>query len=223
MKSVMGKSFLLFLAFAPALLFAGAARAAEGDVALPAPQKSGGPALLQALSDRRSDRAFADADLTPQQLSDLLWATAGVNRDNGLRVYPVAMGIQDTFVYVLDRQGVYRYDPAANALILIEKGDHRAETTFDAARTPFVAKAAVNLAYVHDASLWKDRKAPAERVAQWGFAHTGAVMQNAYLYAASQGWSAVVRGSFDGTRLAKLLKLPEGQSVTLVHSIGPRP
>ena len=87
----------------------------------------------------------------------------------------------------------------------------------------FIVAAAVNLAYVHDASLWKGRKTTPERLMAWGFSHTGAAMQNAYLYAASQGWNAVVRGSFDQEKLSKLLKLSEGQSVTLVHSIGPRP
>ena len=190
------------------------------DDALPAPEKSGGAALLQALSDRHTAREFADTDLTPQQLSNLLWATAGVNRPDGKRVYPVAMGIQDTFVYVLNREGVYKYDPIAHALTLIEKGDHRMDTTMG---QDFAGKAAVNLAYVHDASMWEGHKAPKELILQWGFAHTGAAMQNAYLYAASQGWNAVVRGSFEQAKLAKLLKLTDGQAVTLVQSIGPRP
>ena len=190
------------------------------DETLPAPEKTGGTTLLQALSDRHTEREFADTDLTPQQLSNLLWATAGVNRSDGKRVYPVAMGIQDTFVYVLNREGVYKYDPLSNGLTLVEKGDHRMDTTMG---QDFVGKAAVNLAYVHDASLWDGRKAPKELILQWSFAHTGAAVQNAYLYAASQGWNAVVRGSFDQAKLSRLLKLTDGQAVTLVQSIGPKP
>ncbi|MBQ9527332.1 MAG: SagB/ThcOx family dehydrogenase [Fretibacterium sp.] len=190
------------------------------DDALPVPEKSGGVTLLQALSDRQSTREFADTDLTPQQLSNLLWATAGVNRPNGHRVYPVAIGIQDTFVYVLNREGIYKYDPTTNTLTLIEKGDHRMDTTTGQS---FVGKAAVNLAYVHDASLWKGRNVPQDVVTHYGFVHSGAAMQNAYLYAASQGWGAVVRASFDQAKLSSLLKLSEGQAVTLVQSIGPKP
>ena len=190
------------------------------DEALPVPEKTGGMSLLQALSERQSAREFANVDLTPQQLSNLLWATAGVNRPNGLRVYPVAMGIQDTFVYVLNREGVYKYDLIANALTLIEKGDHRMDTTLG---QDFVGKAAVNLAYVHDASLWEGRNVPQDVVTKYGFAHSGAIMQNAGLYAASQGWSAVVRASFDQAKLSRLLKLSDSQAVTLVQSIGPKP
>ncbi|MCR5346796.1 MAG: SagB/ThcOx family dehydrogenase [Fretibacterium sp.] len=194
--------------------------AAWAGEALPVPEKTGGMSLLQALSERHSSREFADTDLTPQQLSNLLWATAGVNRADGKRVYPVALGIQDTFVYVLNRKGVYKYDPAANVLTLIEKGDHRMETTLG---QNFVGRAAVNLAYVHDTSLWEGKKTPEELIHQWGFVHTGAAVQNAYLYAASQGWNAVVRGSFDQEKLSGLLKLSKGQSVMMVQSIGPKP
>ena len=193
---------------------------AWADETLPAPEKSGGASLLQALSARQSVREFADTDLTPQQLSNLLWATAGVNRPDGKRVYPVAMNLLDTSVYVVTRDGVYKYEPLAHSLTLIEKGDHRMDTTTG---QDFVGKAAVNLAYVHDISLWEGNKAPKEVIRQWGFAHTGAVMQNAGLYAASQGWNAVVRGSFDQAKLSKLLKLSDGQVVTLVQSIGPKP
>ena len=213
--------------FALVLILLLAASAAWADsTPLPAPEKAGGMSLLQALSERHSAREFADTDLTPQQLSNLLWAAAGVNRPDGKKVYPTALGIQDTLVYVLTREGVYKYDPEANALSLVEEGDHRMDTTTG---QDFAGKAAVNLAYVHDASLWdslrnmKGWSTPKELVVQWGFAHTGAAMQNAYLYAASQGWNAVVRGSFDQAKLSKLLKLSEGQSVTLVQSIGPKP
>ncbi|MCR4818109.1 MAG: nitroreductase family protein [Fretibacterium sp.] len=212
--------------FAFVLAFLLAAPAVWGEDTLPAPEKTGGMSLLQALSERRSTREFADTDLTPQQLSNLLWAAAGVNRPDEKRVYPTALGIQDTLVYVLNREGIYKYNPVANTLTMVEKGDHRMDTTQGQG---FAARAAVNLVYVHDASVWdslrnmKGWTTPQELVIRWGYAHTGAIVQNAYLYAASQGWNSVVRGSFDQAKLSKLLKLSEGQAVTLVQSIGPRP
>ena len=209
----------VFLSIIFIALSASSLLAADEMLQLPAPEKTGGMSLLQAISERHSAREFADVDLTQQQLSNLLWAVAGVNRDDGRRVYPVSTGMQDTFVYVFVREGVYKYDPLSNALLLIEAGDHRADTTD---RQDFVAKAAVNLVYVQDTSLWMNRKVPLETIQKWGFAHTGAAMQDAYLYAASQGWNAVVRAWADPTKLSKLLKLAEGQEVTLVQSIGPR-
>ena len=188
-------------------------------VKLPAPTKTGGMSLAEAVTNRHSGREFAEVDLTLQELSDLLYMTAGINRPNGLRVHPVAMAIQDTTVYVFDSDGVYKYNPLSHSLSLVAEGDHRQET----GKQEFVGRAAVNLAYVHDINLWEGSKAPKELIKQWGFAHTGAAMQNAYLFAASKGWNAVVRGSFDAENLAGLMQLEDGQSITLIQSIGPKP
>lgn len=192
---------------------------AEGEIIkLPDPVKTGGMSLTEAITNRHSAREFADVDISLQDLSNLLYITAGVNRENGLRVYPVAMGIQDTFIYVFNREGVYKYDALTHSLELITKGDHRQDTGMQ----EFVGQAAVNLAYVNDINLWSDSKAPKELISRWVYAHAGAVMQNAYLFAASQGWNAVVRGSFDAKKLGEILKLKEGQNILLIHSIGPK-
>lgn len=187
-------------------------------IELPAPAKAGGVSLAQALAERHSSREFTNIDLTPQQLSDLLWSVAGVNRQDGRKTYPVARNRQDMVVYVVNRQGAYRYNSSAHSLEPVAEGDHRAET----GTQPFVAEAAVNLAYVQDMGFWSDSPEQFERGRDWGFAHTGAIMQNAYLYATGQGWSAVARGMFDQERLRALLKLTDQQSVRLVQSIGPK-
>lgn len=206
----------LYHAFLAMAVFAGShAFAAEpGAMALPEPAKSGGVTLTKALSERKTSRDFADVDLSPQELSDLLWATAGVNRADGKTTYPVARNRRDMTVYVFIRDGVYRYDADANALQPVVPGDHRAA----AGTQPFVGGAAVNLAYVQDLGFWDDSP---ERGRDWGFAHAGAMMQNAYLFSAGKGWSAVVRGMFDQDVLKKLLNLPDTQQVRLVQSIGP--
>ena len=188
-------------------------------VKLPAPDKACDMTLTEALTFRRSDRVFADGDFTLQELSNLLWAAGGVNRPDGKRVHPAAMGLQDTAIYVFTREGVCRYDAPSHSLEVIAEGDHRQET----GKQDFVGKAAVNLAYVHDIGLWKDMKAPEELVRRWGFAHTGAVMQNVYLYCAAVGWNCVVRGSFDSENLAKIMKLSDTQNITLIQTAGKRP
>jgi len=54
-------------------------------VALPAPQTSGGKPLMQALKERHSTREFSTEKLSPQVLSNLLWAGWGINREDGRR------------------------------------------------------------------------------------------------------------------------------------------
>ena len=71
-------------AAAPALAAAEQAKA----ITLPPPHKDGGQPLLKALKLRRSTREYSDRKLTPQALSDLLWAAFGVNRPSGDRTAP---------------------------------------------------------------------------------------------------------------------------------------
>jgi nitroreductase len=215
------KTFMtaMLTAFAVAFAaFSGQATAGEGAldrIPLPEPTKTGGMPLADALAARKTNRSFADVDLTHQQLSDLLWATAGVNREDGRKTYPVARNRQDMVTYVFTKSGVYRYDPAAHTLDPVLAGDRRADT----GPQPFVAQAAVNLAFVQDLALWDDTD---QRSAEMmGAAHAGAMMQNVYLHAAAQGWSAVVRGMFDGEKLKTMLNLPATQRVVLTHSVGP--
>ena len=187
-------------------------------VQLPVPTKTGGMPLADALAARRSTRSFADVELSPQQLSDLLWATAGINRDDGHTTYPVGRGRKDMTLFVFTQSSVFRYDPAAHALVTIVADDKRADTGVQ----PFVGQAAVNLVFVHDMALWEDSDESRREGEVWGYAHAGAMMQNAYLHAAAQSWSAVVRGLFDGGKLKTLLKLAPKQRVVLTQSIGPR-
>ncbi len=198
-----------------ALCLFGQAKAAE-TIQLPAPTLSGGISLTLALQQRQSQRNFADVDVSPQEMADLLWSTAGINRQDGKKVYAVAQNRHDMTVYVFTRQGVYRYDPQANTLTLLTAGDHRART----GEQPYVAGAAINLVFVQDMGMWPGQT---EAGKELGFAHTGEMVQNAYLYAAGQGWAAVVRGLVDRQALKQFLQLPPQHFVRLAQSIGPKP
>ena len=216
----MNRTMIFMVTAVSALIFVGSACAGEGAltrIQLPPPAKSGGMPLSDALAARRSTRSFADAELSPQELSDLLWATAGVNRGDGRTTYPVARGRRDMTMFVFTNSGAFRYEPAAHALEPVIAGDRRADT----GSQPFVALAAVNLVFVQDLSLWDDSDQARRQGEVWGYSHTGAMMQNAYLHAAAQNWSAVVLGSFDGDKLKTLLKLTPKQRVLLTQSVGP--
>jgi len=67
--------------------------AAQGlkPVKLPPPQIDGGRPLMQVLKDRKSIREFGPGTLSPQMLSNLLWAAFGINRPDGHRTAPSAM------------------------------------------------------------------------------------------------------------------------------------
>ncbi|MBD3235931.1 MAG: SagB/ThcOx family dehydrogenase, partial [Candidatus Eisenbacteria bacterium] len=111
------------------MILAAACAQEPADISLPSPRTSGGMPLRDALAQRQSTRSFSPAELSPQTLSDLLWAAAGINRpDAGKRTAPSARNWQEVSVYVVTAQGAYRYDAQANLLRAEVAADLRAAT-----------------------------------------------------------------------------------------------
>jgi len=183
-------------------------------VTLPPPQTSGGKPLMQALKDRHSTRQFSSQKLSPQVLSNLLWAAFGVNRPDGKRTAPSALNWQEIDIYVATLDGLYVYDPKSNALNPVLAQDVRGAT----GQQGFVKDAALDLVYIAD--LGKTGKASADDQALYTGADTGFIAQNVYLFCASEGLAVVVRGSVDRPALAKLMKLRPDQKITLSQTVG---
>jgi SagB-type dehydrogenase family enzyme len=170
---------------------------------------------MQVLKDRQTSREFSSQKLPPQVLSNLLWAAFGVNRpDSGKRTAPSAMNWQEIDIYVATQDGLYVYDAKANALKPVLAQDVRGAT----GRQPFVKEAPVNLVYVAD--LAKAGRASGEDQTLYTAADTGFIAQNVYLFCASEGLAAVVRGGVDRAALAKLIKLRPDQKIILAQTVG---
>lgn len=196
------------------LLMLLAATAFTQDITLPSPKTDGGKPLMQVLKERHSTREFGADKMSPQILSNLLWAAFGINRTDGHRTAPSAMNWQETDIYVTTADGAYLWDPKANVLKLVAAGDLRGATGSQA----YVGTAAINLVYVAD--MAKTGRGSAEQQQTWVWANTGFIAQNAYLYCASEGLVAVVRALMNRETLAAQLKLRPDQKITLAQSIG---
>ena len=181
---------------------------------LPQPQTSGGKPLMQVLNDRQSTREFSNQKLSPQMLSNLLWAAFGVNRPDGKRTAPSAMNWQEINIYVATQDGLYVYDAKANALNTVLAQDVRAATGTQS----FVKDAPVNLVYVAD--LGKTGKVGVVERMLLTAADTGVIAQNVYLFCASEGLATVVRASIDSEALTKLMKLRPDQKIMLAQTVG---
>lgn len=199
-----------------ALAAAMAAYVHAEDIPLPRPVTSGGIPLMQALSQRRSTRDFDNGrELGVQTLSSLLWAANGINRaEDGRRTAPTGRNVQDIDVYVMLPSGAYLYDAKANQLKLVNPGDHRAA----AGKQPFACQAPVNLFYVHDAA--RGMNASGDDVMRYAGIHTGAIMQNVYLFCAKERLATVARAYLDYESCAKALKLGAGQRIVLGQTVG---
>ena len=166
-------------------------------IVLPKPETDGGMPLMKALSLRKAERSFSSQDLAPQELSNLLWATWGINRSDGKRTAPSASNKQQIAVYITLQTGVWYYDAQKNALTLALAGDYRAKFGGWPVTLVYAAPESDPLAGMHAGSLY----------------------QNAGLYCASAGLSNVVKRT-GSDALNGILPLPGGYKVYVVQSVG---
>jgi nitroreductase len=189
------------------------------DIALPAPNKTGGKPLMQALNERQSTRSFTKDNLTQQQLSDLLWAGWGFNRsDQKKRTAPSSMNVQEIDVYVALPTGLYLYFAESNMLKQINNKDIRKLC----GTQDFVAEAALNLVYVADLGKLKKKEGDPIKESDLlsSYANTGFIAQNIYLYCASENLGCVIRGSVPKDKLAPEMGLRSNQVIILSQTVG---
>ncbi|MGA1977261.1 MAG: SagB/ThcOx family dehydrogenase [Bacteroidales bacterium] len=194
-------------------------KADSQDIKLPAPDKTGGKPLMQALNERQSTRSFTKDTLTIRQLSNLLLAGWGINRpDQKKRTAPSARNIQEIDIYVALPSGLYQYDAVSNVLKQIHDRDIRKLC----GSQDFVGTAPVNLVYVAD--MGKTGKKEGDEIKDsdllWSYANTGFIAQNVYLYCASEDLGCVIRGMVPKDKLAPEMGLRKNQMITLSQTIG---
>jgi hypothetical protein len=195
MKNALSLSLSLVLALS--LYLTAPLFAQEASIQLPEPEKSGGMPLMEAMSKRKSYRNFLPDALSPQQLSNILWAAFGVNRDGGGRTIPTAHGNNEIAVYAVLSSGVFLYDPVANKLNQVLNGDKTME--YGGAPLTLLFAAPTN--------------------GPVGGFHVGSSYQNVGLYCASTGLANVVKTT--GVAALKDQLKPESDwKVLVVQSIG---
>jgi nitroreductase len=204
----MKKYYVLFI-----LLFAYNFLIAQS-IELPAPQKTGGMPLMEALAKRATVREFDTTNISIQQLSDLLWASFGVDRPDGRRTAPSSNNKQEIDIYVLLKNGAYVYDAQNNKLILVTSEDLRSQATDQ----KFAITAPVQLIFIAD--LAKGGESTEDGKLRTANMDCGYISQNTYLFCTSEGLVTGARGSVNRDALTPKLKLRPDQRILLAHSVG---
>jgi len=189
---------------------------AQKQIKLNAPNKSRGTTVMKALSERHSVRDFSSKELSLQDLSDLLWAANGVNRDDGKRTAPSAMNKQDVDIYVIMKSGAYLYDAKNQALKPVASKDLRGDV---AGGQDFVKAAPVSLVLVSDISRFGSM-ASKEMNTIMGAVDVGTVCQNINLFCAAAGLITVPRASMEKEALKQSLKLTDNQILIMNNPVG---
>ncbi len=196
-------------------------------ITLPEPETDGGKSVLAALKDRKTTRTIGPEPLSPQTLSNLLWAAFGVNRpEAGLmgkpgRTAASASNSQEIDLYVVLPQGVYLYEAVPHRLLPVVSGDFRARAGRRSAPS-----APLNIFYIVDTGRYvvgegqPDRSIGDPEVQKsYYFTDTGLIAQNVYLFAASQGLAAWFHNC-DKENTPKEFKLRPEQRVLFAQSVG---
>ena len=208
------KRFVLFL-FIGGLVFSANAQELQV-IKLNEPSKSGGSSVMEAFSHRKSGREISNKKLTTQDLSDLVWAAAGINRkDKDLRTAPSWRNYQDIDLYVCFPEGVYFYNAKEHVLEPFAKGNfYPLLVTIQ----PFVNDAPVILLLVTDLSKMKDDDAAYQMVIAG--IDAGIVSQNISIFCAGKNMVTVPRGFMEKEELKKAIKLKDSQHIMLNHPVG---
>ncbi|NPV69068.1 MAG: SagB/ThcOx family dehydrogenase [Firmicutes bacterium] len=196
----------------------GRAHKNDGAMPLPRPESSGGPPFWWVVATRRSGREFSPGPLRVEALSQILWATAGVNGDT--RTVPSAGARYPIETYVVANRvpglehAVYHYRPEEHALEPLEGGGSPRQLKDACAGQRMVEEAAVVLAWGVVAERTTRRYgARGERYVLLDAGHVG---QNFYLAATALGLGCCTIGAFHDDRVNAVFGV-DGRRETIVY------
>ena len=189
-----------------------------GDIIkLDAPDFNNEVTLMKALQNRKSTRSFAMQEIKKQDLSNLLWAAGGINRENGGRTVPL---LGDIGIYVAMSTGVYHYQPEEHALKQIITQDIRHQIS----EQNTVKQAPVVFIYAIDDNSFPDFMLNAMKEAHgmdfYYGNQTAYSTQNVYLYACSNNMNAVVIGGFNREFVDEKLLFDDSRNAYLIQLVG---
>ncbi len=197
-------------------------------VELPEPVRDGGRSIWELINERRSERDYTGEALSVEELSQLLWASAGLTGElekTELRAVGSAGALYPNETYTIVQavdgisRGVYHYDVREHALGMLADGDYSeplaqaclGQTWMEAASAVFVWGAVVARC------AWKYQNR-AYRYLYLDAGHLGAQLQ---LAAAALALGSCNIGAFFDDEVADLIGL-DGQTevITYLTAVG---
>lgn len=194
--------------------FCALAQEAPASIKLNEPSFTEGLTLMQALKERKSSSGFTDREISLQDLSNIVWSSVGVNREDGRRTSPTGSNRQEIEVYVFLKTGAYWYNYKNNSLDLVKEGDFRSITGRGEA-----ANAYMDMLFIADTDKTGPGSKPGE-AATVSYVDVGYVSQNVYLACANAGIGSRARGGWDQQKVTATLGLKPSMIVVLGQTVG---
>lgn len=172
---------------------------------LPPPRHDSELSFEKALIQRRSVRTFRKSRLTPEQISQLLWAGQGQIEDH--RTAPSAGALYPLELYTIEPEGIFHYLVAEHSLQPVSQQDCRPGLFTASLEQDSVGKAPF-IILVCGVYQRIEVKYGVSRGPRYVHMEAGHVAQNILLQAVALGLAAVPVGAFHDTQVHKLLQLP---------------
>jgi len=194
-------------------------------ISLPPSRNKSGMSLVEALARRESIRDYGTKPLSPEQVSQLLWATQGITDGSQERravpsagaTYPLEIIVVCGDVEGINT-GIYRYNVESHSLTLLQEGDFRSQLGQAALGQNFIYEAPLSIVicaiYERTAQVYGAR---AKRYVHIEVGHAG---QNVYLQATALGLGTVAVGAFSDEQVRGVLKLDKRYSPLYIMPIG---
>lgn len=187
--------------------------------------------LEEAISKRRSHRAFDDRPLTEPLLHKLLWAAQGITDETGKRTVPSAHALHPLRLYVTAGRvtdltaGVYRVSgDTLNLTPHIERDvrERLQEAALD--DQPWIAQAPLIITLCADmvaaSTAFANQPPYGTRGRRYAYIEAGAAAQNVQLQAGAEGLASVLVAGFRDEATADILGLPAAAEALIHMCIG---
>jgi len=199
----------------------GGTMAETKQVQLPQPKTKGRVSLEEAISKRRSVRNFSKAELSLEEISQLLWAGQGITsqRSNfSFRTAPSAGALYPIEIYFVSKDGLFHYLSVGHSLELIDDKDLRVNLADACLGQKSVKDAAIDIIITGVANRITVKYG--QRGIRYMLLEAGHIAQNILLEAVALDLAAVPIGAFDDLTVAKVLGLTKEYQVIYVIAVG---
>ncbi len=186
---------------------------------LPLPLTTGRMSLEKTIARRRSERKFSPRPLTREHIAQLCWAGQGITApQQGLRSAPSAGALYPIELYAATEAKVGHFQP--NNMVIKQHviGDIRPRLRQLAVNQTIITQAPVT--FIIAAAVARTARKYGNRAERYCFMEAGHVAQNMLLQATALHLGAVPIGAFADRKVAALLKLPKGQRVLYLVTVG---
>ena len=195
--------------------------AEDKEIQLPSPSKKGTVSLEEAVFKRRSEMSFIKKDLDLARISQLLWSAQGITSEKwhvGFRSAPSAGALYPMEIYLLTKDGLFRYQALGHKLEALSQTDLRDALAVAALGQDPISQAPISI--VICAVYRRVTAKYSERGIRYVHIEAGHIAQNIHLQAVTLGLGSVPIGAFDDAQVKEILSLPVEEDPLYIIPVG---